>query len=207
MTIKSNFMLILLWMSQFASGQVVNMPHGIGASPLVDSTPGKGLYNIGNLPKTDTVPIINFPDVNILTFKTNEEWLDYYRTRARILKVMPYVKVAKELYTELQEKEDTSSRRQFRRYRKDVEKEMRSRFEAELKDLTISEGKTLFKLINRETGNNSYRIIKELKGSIVAWFYQQVARHWGYDLKENYDPKNEKMIELIIKELGPAYRI
>ena len=120
---------------------------------------------------------------------------------------MPYVKVAKQLYVELQEKEDTSSRRVYRHYRKDMEKEMRTRFEAELRDLTISEGKMLFKLINRETGNNCYRIIKELKGTIMAWFYQTVARHWGYDLKENYDPKKERMIELIIKELGPTYDV
>ena len=82
-----------------------------------------------------------------------------------------------------------------------------TRFESELKDLTISEGKMLFKLINRETGNNCYRIIKDIKGPFMAWFYQTVAKHWSYDLKENYDPKKERMIELIIKELGPAYNV
>ena len=200
-------MLILLAVSFATMGQAVGVPLGIGTAQHTDTAQGKSLYNIGNLPKSDTSPVVNFPEVNILTFKTNEEWLEYYRTRARILKVLPYVRVAKGLYVELRENEDTSSRRQYRHYRKDMEKEMRAKFEAELKDLTISEGKTLFKLINRETGNNSYRIIKELKGSFMAWFYQTVARHWGYDLKENYDPKNEKMIELIIKELGPAYKI
>ena len=207
MMIKSYLMLVLLGISLVSLGQTVGIPRGLGTVQHNDTAQNKNLYNIGNLPKTDTVPVVNFPDVNILTFKTNEEWLEYYRTRARILKVLPYVRVAKGLYVELRENEDTSSRRVYRHYRKDMEKEMRAKFEAELKDLTISEGKTLFKLINRETGNNSYRIIKELKGSFMAWFYQTIARHWGYDLKENYDPKNEKMIELIIKELGPAYKI
>ena len=41
----------------------------------------------------------------------------------------------------------------------------------------------------------------------MAWFYQTIAKHWGYDLKETYDPKKERMIELIIKELGPAYKV
>ncbi len=207
MMIKSYLILVLLGVSSISRGQTAGIPHSLGSVQHTDTVQGKSLYSIGSLPKTDTVPVVNFPDVNILTFKTNEEWLEYYRTRARILKVLPYVKVAKGLYVELRENEDTSSRRVYRHYRKDMEKEMRVKFEAELKDLTISEGKTLFKLINRETGNNSYRIIKELKGSFMAWFYQTIARRWGYDLKENYNPKNEKMIELIIKELGPAYKI
>jgi len=84
---------------------------------------------------------------------------------------------------------------------------MRDRFEKELKDLTVSEGKMLFKLINRETGNNCYATIKGLKGPFMAWFYQTVAKRWGYDLKEDYKPTNEKMIELIIKQLGPAYKV
>ena len=172
-----------------------------------DTGKGQTIYDIGNLPKTDTVPSVSFPEVNIITFKTNEEWMEYYRNRARILKVLPYVRIAKQLYVELQQNEDTSTRREYRHYRKDLEKEMRSRFEAELKDLTISEGKMLFKLINRETGNNCYRIIKDIKGSFMAWFYQTIAKHWGYDLKETYDPKKERMIELIIKELGPAYKV
>jgi len=201
---KGNFVIILLWMSQIAMGQNVNIHQGTPGVQSQDSATNKSLFDIGNVTKSDTV---NFPEVNILTFKTNEEWLEYYRTRARILKVLPYVKVAKQLYIELQQNEDTSSRREFRHYRKDLEKEMRTRFESELRDLTISEGKVLFKLINRETGNNCYRIIKDIKGPFMAWFYQTIARHWSYDLKENYDPKKERMIELIIKELGPAYNV
>ena len=119
---------------------------------------------------------------------------------------MPYVKIASELYVELREKEDTSKRRDYRHYRKDLEKEMRTKFEKELKDLTKGQGEMLFKLINRETGNNCYKLIKEVKGPVPAWMAQMLAKHWGYDLKETYDPEKEKMIELIIKQLGPNYK-
>ena len=201
------FFICLLFICAASIGQQAHslLPRTVKLS--ADTGKGQTIYDIGNLPKTDTVPSVSFPEVNIITFKTNEEWMEYYRNRARILKVLPYVRIAKQLYVELQQNEDTSTRREYRHYRKDLEKEMRSRFEAELKDLTISEGKMLFKLINRETGNNCYRIIKDIKGSFMAWFYQTIAKHWGYDLKETYDPKKERMIELIIKELGPAYKV
>lgn len=116
-------------------------------------------------------------------------------------------KIANQLYAELKEEKENEKKRVYRHYRKDVEKEMRTKFEKELKDLTTGQGEMLFKLINRETGNNSYFIIKELKGGVTAWFYQLVGKRYGYDLKDSYDPKKEKIIELIIRELGPAYNV
>ena len=84
---------------------------------------------------------------------------------------------------------------------------MRTKFENELKDLTTGQGEMLFKLINRETKNNAYTLIREVKGKMTAWFYQIVGKRWGYDLKENYDPEKERLIEMIIKEMGPAYNV
>lgn len=84
---------------------------------------------------------------------------------------------------------------------------MRTKFEKELKDLSTSQGEMLFKLINRETGNNAFEIIKQVKGGFNAWLMQQLAKQWSYDLKDKYDPKKEKMIELIIKELGAEYKV
>ena len=206
MVIRYALVWLLCWVAQVACGQKVAEAKLAPVKGSMD-TSAKPIYDIGNVPVSDSMPTVSFPDVNIITFKTNDEWMEYYRTRARILKVLPYVKIAKQLYVELQQKEDTSTRREYRHYRKDLEKEMRSKFENELKDLTTSQGEMLFKLVNRETGNNCYKTIKDIKGPFMAWFYQAMARHWGYDLKDTYDPKKERMIELIIKELGPAYKI
>lgn len=167
----------------------------------------KDTLNLSGVSQIDSIPIVYMHDVNIVFFKSSEEWMLYYKYKSRIQKVMPYVKIAKQLYAELKEEKENDKRREYRHYRKDVEKEMREKFEKELKDLTVGQGEMLFKLINRETGNNSYTIIKELKGGVTAWFYQLVGKHWGYDLKEQYDPQKEKMIETIIKEMGPAYKV
>ena len=82
---------------------------------------------------------------------------------------------------------------------------MRDKFEKELRDHSINEGKVLVKLLNRETGNNCYKIIKEVKGGFAAWTWQIVAKHYTYDLKEIYDPKKEWILEMAIKSLGPEY--
>ncbi len=156
---------------------------------------------------SDTMTVYYLKEVDIVNFKTADEWREYYQTLSRIRKVTPYVKIAKQLYIELQEKEESSKRRAYRSYRKDVEKEMRSKFEKELKDLSINQGKMLVKLINRETGNNCYKIIKDVKGGFNAMIWQLVAKRYDYNLKENYDPQQERMIELVIKQLGSEYNV
>ncbi|MGQ9848142.1 MAG: DUF4294 domain-containing protein, partial [Bacteroidales bacterium] len=84
-------------------------------------------------------------------------------------------------------------------YLKIAEKKLRADFEDEIKNLTMSEGRLLIKLINRETGKTSYELIKQLKGSFNAFLYQQIARLFGENLKEEYDAKGEdKYIEEIV---------
>ena len=65
--------------------------------------------------------------------------------------------------------------------------------------MTYSQGKILIKLIYRETGNSSYDIVKELRGSFSAFIWQTVARIFGYNLKTTYDPAGEdQAIERIV---------
>lgn len=178
----------------------------MGNKTPVDTTPVKYVYDPGEF-APDSFPSVNLGDVTVVSFKNKEDWQTYYKYKSRIIKVMPYVRIANQLYRELEAEKEAKKRGQYRKYRKDVEKEMRTKFEKELKNLTTGQGEMLFKLLNRETGNNAYSMIKELKGGPTAWFYQIIAKRWGYDLKEKYNPKEEKMIELIIKELGTNYNV
>lgn len=73
-------------------------------------------------------------------------------------------------------------------------------FGTELKKLTITQGRILLKLIDRETGDTSYELLKELRGSISAVFWQTIARIFGSDLKSQYDPKGDDfLIERVVK--------
>lgn len=150
---------------------------------------------------------IQLPEVPILSWRSKDEQMEYYKSLSRIRKVIPYVKIARALYHDLQEKKNDEKKKRYRAYRKDLEKEMREQFEKELKNLSIGQGQVLVKLINRETGNNCYDIIKEIKGGFSAWGWQIVAKHYDYDLKEKYDPQKEWILELAIKNLGKEYDV
>jgi hypothetical protein len=62
------------------------------------------------------------------------------------------------------------------------------------------------KLINRETGNNCYDIIKEYKGGLTARVYQTVAFFFSSSLKQPYDASGEDAeIEKIVQEVQRMY--
>jgi hypothetical protein len=91
------------------------------------------------------------------------------------------------------------SERERKEYVKQVEKELMNEFEDDLKSLTITQGRLLIKLIDRETGNTSYELVRELRGSFSAFFWQTIARLFGSNLKTQFDAEGEdKLIEQIL---------
>ena len=98
------------------------------------------------------------------------------------------------------EKEDRKA------YIKTREKELRKEFTEPLTNLSIYQGKVLMKLINRQTGNNCYEIIKEYKGGVTARVYQTVAFFFSTSLKQPYDAHgDDKEIESIVQEVERMY--
>jgi len=93
-----------------------------------------------------------------------------------------------------------------KQYIKSREKELKKEFTDPLSNLSIYQGKVLMKLINRQTGNNCYDIIKEYKGGLTARFYQTVAFFFSSNLKQPYEPNGDDGdMEMILKEVCRTY--
>ncbi|HPR33998.1 MAG TPA: DUF4294 domain-containing protein [Prolixibacteraceae bacterium] len=124
----------------------------------------------------------------------------YSRLVAKIRKVYPFaVEAAEELKIYNVKFQDINDEKQRRKYIRNVEKELFARHEKDFKKFTISEGRYLMLLIDRETGETSFELIRELKGSLPALFWQGFAKIFGNDLKEEYDPVYKHfMIEQIV---------
>ena len=88
------------------------------------------------------------------------------------------------------------------KYLKIAEKELKSEYEDDLRKMTFQQGKLLIKLIDRECGSNSYELIKLYKSGRSAFFWNGVAGLFGMDLKEEYNPKEEQEIEVVLSYLG-----
>jgi hypothetical protein len=93
-----------------------------------------------------------------------------------------------------------------KKYLSSREKELKKEFTAPLTALSVYQGKVLMKLINRETQNSCYNIIKEYRGGFSARFWQTIAWVFGSSLKQDYDPKGEDAdMEMIVLEVARMY--
>lgn len=153
-----------------------------------------------------SLPEINIKEVVIIgqpsTSKKFPFWR-YQRLVYNLKKVYPYAIVVRSrldaINNELEKIKDDGDRK---KYLRQVEKDIFGEYEDDVRDMTITQGKLLIKLIDRETMNTSYALIREYRGTFSAFFWQSIARLFGTNLKEEYDPYGEDIImEIIVQEI------
>jgi hypothetical protein len=132
-----------------------------------------------------------------------KQFRQYTQLELKVKKVYPIAKLAAKKVGEYNKVYlSFKSERERKDYVKKIEKELFAEYEPEIRSMTISQGRILIKLIDRETGQSSFEIIKEFKGGFSAFIWQSVARIFGHNLKSEYDAANEdRMIEYIIWQI------
>ena len=131
-----------------------------------------------------------------------KEWRQYYRLVHNFSKAYPYALVAKKLVVEADSTiaADRLKGAKREKYISTVQKELFEVFEGQMRQLTVSQGALIMKLVDREVGKSSYNIIKGYKSGITAGFWQGIAKIFGSDLKKPYDPEGEdKEVEELVK--------
>ena len=132
------------------------------------------------------------------------------KLRTDVYAVYPYALAAAAVFKDVNTTLDKiPDRRDRRKYLKSIDKQLDQLFKQPLKNLSIDQGHVLIKLINRQTGQNCYSIIKELKGGFSAVVWQSVGVMFNNNLNRDYDPGDrDKEIEGIVKDLeaSNAYR-
>ncbi len=136
--------------------------------------------------------------------RKRQEWA---RLRNAVYVTYPYARKAGFIINDINSKLSYSEDRGDRKkYLKSREKDLKKEFADPIKDLSVYQGKVLMKLINRQTGNNCYDILKEYKGGFNARIFQTVAFVFGSNLKQNYDALGEdRVIESIVMEIEHLY--
>ena len=134
-------------------------------------------------------------------FADNQERLDYFVLKRKVLKVYPYAKMASERLAKLNGRLDKiESKRKKKKYTKMLEKFLQEELTAELRKLTRTEGQILVKLIYRETGITAFSLVRELRNGFRAFTYNTIAKVFKISLKEEYDPLNVRE-DLFIEDI------
>lgn len=129
------------------------------------------------------------------------DWRKNYRLVYNFNKVYPFALAGRNMMAQVDSTlaADASKRSQRNAYTHDVMMEMFSLFEKDIRNMTVSQGMMLMRLIDRECGEPPYGIIKEYRNGFTAGFWQLVARLFGADLKKRYEPAGaDKDIESLV---------
>ncbi len=161
-------------------------------------------------PEGDTIPQSWLPTVMVSAIQTRtlkNYWNNWTRLRNAVYVTYPYArtasKVIRSVNAQLANVQDEKLRKQIIKSR---EKELKRDFADKVTNLSVYQGKVLMKLINRETGNNCYQLIKEYKGGLNAGIWQTVAFVFGSSLKQPYNPNGEDQeIEKLVLEVQKVY--
>lgn len=148
--------------------------------------------------------------VNVLGKMTDEQKAylkKWTRLRNAVYVTYPYAKKASYIINDvIMQLGKIPNEQQRKKYLSTREKELKKEFTEPLTALSVYQGKILMKLINRETHNNCYDLIKEYRGGFTARFWQTVAWVFGSSLKQDYDPKGpDAEMESIVLEVARMY--
>jgi len=170
----------------------------------------KGKIYSAMINEGDTLILADLDDVSITSFRKFDNDADYkkYRKfRRYAAKVFPYAKEGIRIFREVEYASQHLSRRERKKKIKELEKELKAEFEQPLTKLTKLQGKILIKMIEKETDESMYNLMKQVKGRFTAFYWNQFSKLYSYDLKEGYQEGKYEILDAVLQDFDLSYRI
>ncbi|MCH5221060.1 MAG: DUF4294 domain-containing protein [Muribaculaceae bacterium] len=162
--------------------------------PTIKRNPYRG-YSWRVDEEGDTVMVIFLRDLTVyppLKFKSKKDEEFYWQTVRDVKLTLPYAKLIAETLVETYEYIETFPTQKEREdYLKDMEKSLFNQYKPALRRFSKRQAKVLIKLIQRETHQSSYEIVRAFLGTFRASFWQSFGKLFGVSLKSNYNPKKD----------------
>ncbi|MBR0501666.1 MAG: DUF4294 domain-containing protein [Paludibacteraceae bacterium] len=152
----------------------------------------------------DTIPNIWLQPVYVfpkLVFKNEKQEKFYWRTVRDVKKTLPYAKIIGGLVNECDSVMATlKTEKERTEYMKKKEDELVAIYKPIFRKMTLSQGKMMIRLVDRQCEKTSYALVKQFRGGFRAAFWQGFAKMLGADLKVSYDPndENDRIVERVI---------
>ncbi len=196
MILQFRFVLIVLF--------VVLLLNKSQAQRLSDSVMMGIIQNGDTIIHKNLIEITVFPERE---FKNARQERRYGRFVDKVKKVYPYARLAGEMLDEYEPKYlELETDKERRKLMKDLEQQLLDEYKDDMKKMTLSEGRILLKLIDRETSRTSFALIKDFRGGVSATFWQGIARLFGSNLKSEYEPQGEdRMLEEVVRLIEVGY--
>lgn len=179
------------------------LPFSLSFVKAQEKTGGGGYFVPMCVYNGDTIPCLEIPTVYIfkpLKFKNDKERTEYYRLVRNVKRVYPISREINRTVIETYEYLQTLPNEKARqRHIKRVEKGLKEQYTPQMKKLSFAQGKLLIKLVDRQSNQSSFELVKAFIGPFKAGFYQTFAALFGASLKKEYDPTgDDKLTERVV---------
>lgn len=153
----------------------------------------------------DAFTKITLSDTKAYSLKLNtvDEKKYYLWLEKRVDDIYPFLQKAVSEYYQVKDSarniKNSSQKKAFIKKRYEL---LANQYEDKLKNLTVSRGQILTRLIERETKVTTFDMIKEMRGGMNAFLWNAAGGAFSIDLKQRFDPKRTRedlFLEVILQ--------
>lgn len=158
----------------------------------------------------DTIVVAELEDVSVTSmkkFKSSKDRRHYLRMKYHANEVYPYAVEAIRVFRELEATTKDLKKRNRKKQIKRLQNELEDKFKEPLKKLTRTQGRILIKMIERELNTPMYDIVKDLRGSFTASYWNAFGKMYDIDIKEGYNPEDDPILEAILSGMDVSHHV
>lgn len=156
----------------------------------------------------DTILLYGLDSLSVTSprsFEDRQEYRRYLKYRRYANVVFPYAVKAIEIFREADEVTRTMKKGKKKKHMKRLQKELKEEFEDPLRNLTKTQGLILTKMIENELDTPFYDLVKNLRGSFVASYWNTLGKINGYRLREGYTAGEDPIMDAVINDFDISY--
>lgn len=158
----------------------------------------------------DTLIVAQLGDVSVSSpevFANEDEYKLYRKYRIYAQRVYPYAVDAIRIFRETEYMTQNMKRGERRRYIRDLQNELKDKFEEPLKKMSKTQGKVLIAMIEREIDEPIYDLIKDLRGGLTARYWATLAGFYGHKLKHQYTVGEDHILDAVLDDFDVSYEL
>jgi len=160
--------------------------------------------------ENDTIIVADLEDVyvsSLRSFDNKDEYRRYLKYRHYAAKVYHYAVDAIRIFKEVEYVTENMKPSKRKKHIRRLNREYKSQFKDQLKNLTKTQGFLLIKMIEKELDVPMYSLIKDLRGGVTASYWNELAKFNGYKLKDGYRFGEDKILDAVLQDFDISYEV
>lgn len=158
----------------------------------------------------DTLIVAQLSDISVSSpeaFESDEDYKLYRRYRLYAQSVYPYAVDAIRIFRETEYMTQSMGNKDRKKYVRKLQNELKEKFEKPLKKMSKTQGKVLYRMIERELDKPIYFLIKDLRGGFTARYWATLGGLYGHKLKEGYNEGDDKILDMVLDDFDVSYEL